>query len=77
MVKIVSQDDFTVGKQVIPYAHRRCQCSNWFKFRYDEAVNSINVKGFYTVACPCCEREYTYEREMHIPDQYMKFVEVD
>lgn len=79
MAHILSvKDRFTVGKQVIPYSIRRCgRCSTWFKFRYDEAVREIREHGYFTLICPDCECEFTYEREMHLPDENMTFVEVD
>ena len=73
-----SSDRYVVGRQVIPWVHRRCGlCPTWFKFRYDEASREINEHGYFKVICPDCEHEFVYERVAHIPDQHMTFIEVD
>lgn len=69
---------FTIGEKVKPYAYRSCMyCKTWLRFRYDEACKEIATHGFYKLVCPDCDHEYVYEREMHLPDTYMKFIEVD
>ena len=74
----LSNENFTVGKKVLPFVHRPCHyCKGWFKFRYDTACSEIATNGFFKLICPYCEKEYVYEREMHLPDTYMKFVEID
>lgn len=78
MYKGPLNENFTVGERVIPYSHRRCiHCKSWFRFRYDEACLEIEVTGYYKLICPVCEKEYIYEREMHLPDEYITFKEVD
>ena len=69
-------ENFTVGERVIPYSHRKCtHCKSWF--RYDEACLGIESAGYYKLVCPVCEKEYIYEREMHLPDDNLRFIEVD
>ena len=78
MYKGLLKENFTVGEKVIPYSHRRCHyCNTWFRFRYDAACKEIASNGFYKLVCPECEREYVYEREMHLPDENIRFVEVE
>ena len=72
------KDRFIVGRKVIPYSIRKCgMCSTWFKFRYDEAVREIREHGYFILICPDCESEFTYEREMHLPNENMQFFEID
>lgn len=72
------QDKYTVGTLVKAYTHRRCGvCCCWFKFRYDIAVKSIREDGYFKVICPGCDREYVYEHEAHLPQDNMKFIEVE
>lgn len=78
MGKNNNQEEFDVGHYVTPFTYRKCgYCCSWFKFRYDKAAESINKYGYYKVVCPICDREYVYEKEEHLPDQHMKFIEVD
>lgn len=70
--------NYEIGTVVYAYTHRRCgRCCCWFKFRFDKAVQAIRKDGYYKVVCPACDSEYVYEREDHLPNQHMKFIEVD
>ena len=72
------RDEYTVGTLVKAYTHRRCgKCCCWFKFRFDKAVKHIRQDGYFKVVCPACESEFVYEDERHLPDAYMKFIEVE
>lgn len=72
------RDKYTVGTLVKAYTHRRCgKCSCWFKFRFDEAVNEIREAGYFMVMCPECDSEFVYEDERHLPEAFMKFIEVE
>jgi hypothetical protein len=75
---LLIERNFTVGKKVIPYSHRKCgYCKCWFGFRFDEACREIENAGYFMVVCPECEREYVYEREEHLPDENLRFIEAE
>ena len=75
---LLGQNRFAVGEPVEAWSYRKCgACPFWFKFRYDDAVAEIEQHGYYRLICPECEREHTYDMVQQLPNQYMKFIEVE